>query len=1002
MSTTRRPLHITAAVRCFVQPPRPRPKGRRRSRPRGWRHLPLGGRVLVFDTETTIDRLQNLLVGCFRIYESVAGEYRLVVEGLILGDVLTRKDVQLVETYAQARGLRVYTRDTFVREVFLPEVYELGALCVGFNLPFDLSRLAVRAVAGRGRWRDGFTFYPTPSTWDPPIRIRALDSKRAFIEFGSYRAYQRRRREARGHTVFPGRFLDLRTLVDALTGEGHSLESACEAFDVQHGKVRVERHGVVTQDYLGYNRRDVQATWELYLALLEEWHRHPFARVPTPVEVERDSAEFLITRAYSPATIGKDYLRVMGIRPRLEHQPGFPRRILGRSMVAYYGGRSECHIRRQIVPVTYLDVLSMYPTVCALMGLWAFIVADRVEVEDATRQTKELLERVTLDDLFAPDFWAKLPILVEVEPDGDILPLRAQYQEGGDYRIGLNVVTAGSGILLCYALADLVAGKVLAGKVPRVRRAWRFRAVGVQPGLRPTRLLGEVEVDPRGQDFFRVLIEKRQELKEAQGRDTHTSRGGARYFEGLQNGLKVVANSIYGILAEVNENPAEALEADVYGLDHFVAPITRQEDPGRYAFPPLAALITAAARLVLAMLEAGLQRHGATYAFCDTDSIAVVGSQETVTALRRQFAALNPYAFGGDLLKREPENDPDPRATKDRNLYCLSISAKRYVCFNVADDGRIIVRSDLCSEHGLGHLLSPTGEGRNWMEEVWAEIVRWVRGEIEELGDGLPFADLPAVGKFPITKPYVWARFDRLNTRIDPSTGRRVQRPYLEQIKPLNFMLVAFPDTGDITTGGEAYWDDRVELDGASWRYARRPIRPIAPFESESRKWRRLPWADLNTGRAVRLTWRSAAEGLATGLVRVQTYRDVLNRHVTHPEAKAAGSDGEPCGPDMSGELSRLHVHVTGFVHIEKESHELEEVQAGLIPAETTYVQYINEQAEWERDRRTLGAIPRKRLAEMAGMHLRSIKAILNTNRVPHPRNLRILHGIAERLRKQG
>jgi len=168
--------------------------------------------------------------------------------------------------------------------------------------------------------------------------------------------------------LFRGRFLDLRTLAGALTGEGHSLESACKAFGVQHGKVRAERHGVVTEDYLDYNRRDVQATWELYLAPLEEWHRHPFAEVPTPVEVERSPDAFLITRAYSPATIGKAYLRSMGIRPRLEHQPGFPKQFLGRSMVAYYGGRSECHIRRQIVPVTYLDVLSMYPTVCALMG----------------------------------------------------------------------------------------------------------------------------------------------------------------------------------------------------------------------------------------------------------------------------------------------------------------------------------------------------------------------------------------------------------------------------------------------------------------------------------------------------------------------------------------------------------------------------------------------------------------------------------------------------------
>lgn len=137
-------------------------------------------------------------------------------------------------------------------------------------------------------------------------------------------------------------------------------------------------------------------------------------------------------------------------------------------------------------------------------------------------------------------------------------------------------------------------------------------------------------------------------------------------------------------------------------------------------------------------------------------------------------------------------------------------------------------------------------------------------------------------------------------------------------------------------------------------------------------------------------------EGLATGLVHVQTYRDVLNRHVTHPEAKAAGPDGEPCGPHTTGELSRLRVHVTGFVHIGKESHELEEVQQGLVPAETTYVHYVDE--ERERVKALLRNIPRRELARRSGLHLRSIKDILNTSRVPHRENWAILVAIAREL----
>src|SRR5439155_5522996 len=110
---------------------------------------------------------------------------------------------------------------------------------------------------------------------------------------------------------------------------------------------------------------------------------------------------------------------------------------MGYAMTAYFGGRSECHIRRQIVPVTLLDVLSMYPTVCVLMGLWSFVIADRVEVVEDTERVRTFLQRATAEDLYKPETWRQFPGLVEVYVDKDILPIRAQFQEGADYQIGL-------------------------------------------------------------------------------------------------------------------------------------------------------------------------------------------------------------------------------------------------------------------------------------------------------------------------------------------------------------------------------------------------------------------------------------------------------------------------------------------------------------------------------------------------------------------------------------
>src|SRR5262249_29177136 len=139
--------------------------------------------------------------------------------------------------------------------------------------------------------------------------------------------------------------------------------------------------------------------------------------------------------------------------------------------------------------------------------------------------------------------------------------------------------------------------------------------------------------------------------------------------------LKVLANSaVYGIYAEMvrQELPqGQHAAVRVYGLDptSFTANVSAPEDPGEFCFPPLAACITGAARLMLAMLERCVTDAGGTYAFCDTDSMGIVATEygglvpcpggphrlssgeegvqalswATVEAIRERFAALNPY-----------------------------------------------------------------------------------------------------------------------------------------------------------------------------------------------------------------------------------------------------------------------------------------------------------------------------------------------------------------------
>jgi DNA polymerase elongation subunit (family B) len=52
------------------------------------------------------------------------------------------------------------------------------------------------------------------------------------------------------------------------------------------------------------------------------------------------------------------------------------------------------------------------------------------------------------------------------------------------------------------------------------------------------------------------------------------------------------------------------------------------ENQGRWYFPPVAALITAGGRLLLAMLERCVTDAGGSYLFCDTDSLCIDASEK--------------------------------------------------------------------------------------------------------------------------------------------------------------------------------------------------------------------------------------------------------------------------------------------------------------------------------------------------------------------------------------
>jgi hypothetical protein len=297
---------------------------------------------------------------------------------------------------------------------------------------------------------------------------------------------------------------------------------------------------------------------------------------------------------------------------------------------------------------------------------------------------RRLLARITLEKCFDPSYWPQFKFFALVYSDNDILPVRTVYN-GTTQNIGINYLTSKEPIW--FAGPDLIASILLTGKVPRIEKAIRVKAIGRQSGLRSTSLRGMVTVDANRHSFFKHVVEQRA---------ANASN------PALQNWLKILANSgSYGLFVELNPNPADAARLKVFsGEDPFEAESDVVEEPGKWFAPHLASLITSGGRLLLAMLEKCIADAGGSYLFCDTDSAAIITASNTrklripggqsITALSRdevnriveRFKSLNPYdptLVSGSILRIDPVNVDNNKSL--RQLFGISIAAKRYALY---------------------------------------------------------------------------------------------------------------------------------------------------------------------------------------------------------------------------------------------------------------------------------------------------------------------------------
>ncbi len=369
---------------------------------------------------------------------------------------------------------------------------------------------------------------------------------------------------------------------------------------------------------------------------------------------------------------------------------------------------------------------------------------------------------------------------------------------------------------------------------------------------------------------------------------------------------------------------------------------TNNERPGAFFNPIVATLVTGGARLMLAMLETEVAAAGGTFVFCDTDSLAigVGGNAETVHCLSERevsriitgFNRLNPYNRHDvpELLKREYDDV--------RNLRCLAISAKRYVLFT--PDTRKRLRIIKASESGFGAAIGRTKSEnvrklarRAWTAILLRELHITYRGTRKRRMRALLDFDVPFRRRFPIAQPRIWAgkgfrRFNRAKT-------------YDFSIKPYGFLQTITPaaEMGD-------------------------SVQPIAPFERDLAKTRRLHWCDFRTGKPVSLDWEGNAHA---GTVPVMRLDEFIAQYAEHPESKAAGPDGLPATSETRGLLGRLHLTDGEPTRVGKEIDRLDEGEGDSLERDEPFVYDDPDNREFEWALGALTTRPRAAVARELG-----------------------------------
>jgi hypothetical protein len=717
-----------------------------------------------------------------------------------------------------------------------------------------------------------------------PIVFEPLANGRVSVRFGPRKHPDRRDLDASGRQ-FRGRFVSLQDAVSALSGERvEDLATACMLFDIAPPP-----SGPATVDSLPER---ITALRELFRAVrreAESWPGVSFEPLSTATAIV--SGAYRIARVPQPLLRDRRTMRV-------------PPRAIGAGIEgASIGARTGLFVRRLDVPGVDVDITSCYPVGAALAGVQEFLThrarAHRLRGTRSLSVLRRRVESVVSSGLLEyPDVWRSLAFLVKVRPAGD---LTAHLEVFGTEATVTAPIVAGSrefwttGFDMAVAATeDLDRGG--SGRVPEIVEAWTFEFGQRIRGLRPVSFPHGWTWDPRRPSTYRSpdgrtwgnLFLLLAAMRAAFKSDPELSRAERIRLRGM---LKVasVAGAFGLFSATVPVDDAErGTRHRVTTSDGIVTVDKAPERPGPWAFPPGAALVEGAGRLLLTLLMHEVRIRGGVVVQADTDGCFIAATRngslndqtaavpllsfDQIQEIRDAFEPLARWTglpivpdriVDGALLRgagrpsllkvEDTVVGPDGEFTEYR---CYSPGLRRFAIFPADGDGPWRV-----SENTIGVMVNPTSlNSRRFARECYRYLLAREAGEPFD-GDWLD-------------EPVLWPK------RIVRPDELKAARRSIPDLRPTETVV-----------------------------YAR------SMFGSESQVARWVPgarWSDLDwrtsTGDPVELI--PAADGRAVGTVR--PWRIFLGAFLRHRVAFTLDEDGRRSDGSTRGRLGPAPILIVG------------------------------------------------------------------------------------------